>query len=1452
MNKELISQIIPTLKFNFPYNLEEYSSNPIMENFHYHTSYSNVMTQDSPVSNEDYAKRITELNGKCLFSGEHGWQGNVFEVHDLSEKYNLKYRHSVEAYWVKNRLEKDRTNCHINLIAKNNDGKGDINFALSEANVSGYYGKPRIDLELLFNIPKDNIIVTSACVAGWNYENAKDIWLKIWNYFGDNFFLEIQNHNTDLQKRINETILEISEKYGIQIIDGLDSHYINKEKDDIKREKLLEYSDIHYADEDGWNLDYPNINTVIDRLHTQNILNDTQIYTAIMNTNIFNSDSIEDIKFDRNFKIPNIYKNCDYNERVNIYKSLINKAYKKEKNKSQERIDGIRYEAEQVIDSGVVDYFLDTKAILDDAINNENGKLTTTSRGSMASFYTNKLLGFTTIDRFNAEVPIYPERFLTKERVLAGQMPDCDFNIASQEPFRKAAKKILGEHGCYPLMAIEKLKPKNAWKMYASINNVEPTQANEISKCIDNYEEAVKNADDEFKEDIDVEDYIPDEYKNLFNKSIEYRGIVSKIKVHACFEPNTLVLTNTGYKKIKDIKIGDLVLTHKGNYEQVLDTQINNTNKILKIKATCDEIITTPNHPFFIRKNIGNPIKKYSEPYWEIAKNLTTKDYIGMPINHKSIIPKMKNTSKTSHNFLLDLSDKNSWWLIGRYIGDGWIENCRNNDYRICICCNKNKEKNELKTIINKIPKELKYHIDETRTTYKIMIYNKSLFDYLSQFGKYAYGKHLTNDIIDLPIDLLKSFLIGYLSADGYKHKDEKAISFCTVSKELALGLQQCIHKVYKTACTITISKEGTDVIEERIVNRRKKYRGRFAIIETKNKTNEYIDGMVWFKIKSILLVNEKKDMYNLSVNKDNSYTVNNVACHNCGHLLFDGDIRREIGLISAVSKSKGEAERIICAACEGSYLDSYGYVKEDFLIVDAVSLINEYWESINKPIPTFDELRELIKDDDLTWGVYAKGITCCVNQMEKQPEKCKKFKPSNLAELAGLIAGIRPGFKSLINIYINRQPYTTGEEGIDNLLKESSHFMIFQESIMRVLGYLSVSMRDTYGVIKSISKKKLKGEKKEHLLNQLKNSWKDKFSNTDNFNNVWKVISDAARYSFNAPHALSMAGDSAYIAYFKAHYTSKFYEVSINHYLLKSDKDKMNALITEASQYYGYKLGNFKFGQDNRLVHIDDNNKIIYSSLSGIKGMQNIVPQILFDLGKEKYKNLFYLFQKLLSTNINKKSLNILINLNYFSDYGDINYINQQLSIYKEVKNIIDKLYQAKQINKKDISNYGLEEKEISKYCNKETDKQFREINNEELKKYLNKNYNKIINYMTNKYPYKPCELMDIMKYQVYYLGQTNIIDSSCDSDIYIVQSLDVNNYGTAFAILYQCCSGQVTQSYKIDRKWYAENPCQVADIIRVAFKDKFKHVKVDDKWVESNDVETIISNYFIMERVE
>ena len=713
------------MNFKFPYSVEEYAENLYLENYHCHKDFSNTSTPDCAESIENYAKRVHEFNTKCLFSGEHGSQGNQFQVYKVAESEKLKYIHSSEVYWVKNRLEKDRANCHMIIAAKNAEGRGDINFALSIANEDGYYYKPRIDLELLFNIPKNNVIVTSACLAGWNYEDAEDVWIKIHNYFGDNFFLEVQYHNTERQKKLNEKILRIARENNIQIICGLDSHYV-KDENSIKRDQILKYKNVKYPDEDGWYMDYPDTQTVIKRFKEQGVLSDEDILRAIINTNVFVSEC-EEIILDRKFKIPSVHKGKTYEEKCKIYKNVLNVAYSKEKEKSKEKADGIRYEAKEVMEAGVVDYFLTSKAIVDEAVNNQGGILTTTSRGSAASFITNKLLGLTTVDRFNADIPIYPERFLTKERVLAGQMPDIDLNVATQEPFVKAAKKLLGEHGCYPLMAIEKLKEKAAWQLYAGANDVRPEDANQISKYLDEYNKALKYADDDEKEDIHVEDYIPEEYIELFKQSNEYQGITINLKVHAC------------------------------------------------------------------------------------------------------------------------------------------------------------------------------------------------------------------------------------------------------------------------------------------------------------------------------------------------------------GHFIFDGDIRREVGLISAVSEATGK--RTVCAAIEGGFLDEFGYVKEDFLIVDSVYLTYKFFHSIGMEVPTFDELRKMIDGDKATWDIYAKGITCCVNQCEKEAttNRVKKYKPQNLAELSSFIAAIRPGFATLLNTFLNREPYTTGETKIDFLLEDTAHFMIYQESIMKVLSFLQLKMAETYSVIKNISKKKYK-----------------------------------------------------------------------------------------------------------------------------------------------------------------------------------------------------------------------------------------------------------------------------------------------------------------------------------------------------------------------------------------
>lgn len=1021
------------------------------ENYHCHKDFSNTYTADSGESIENYAKRAIEFGGKCLFSGEHGSQGNQFYVYTIAERNNLKYRHSTEAYWVKDRLEKDRNNCHMILVAKNAEGRRDINYILSMANIDGYYYRPRIDIGLLKQIPKDNIIVTSACIAGWNYEDSEKIWLDLHDYFGNNFFFEVQANHTNKQRELNEKILKLSEKNGVQIIAGLDSHYIS-DSGCIKRDQILKYKKVSYPEEEGWFMDYPDTNTIISRFQQQGILSNEQILTAIMNTNIF-SNECEDIVLDRSFKIPSVYKGKTYKEKCKIYKNILNLAYSKEKEKSKEKADGIRYEAKQVMESGVVDYFLTSKKIVEDAVINEGGILTTTSRGSAASFITNKLLGLTTVDRFNADIPIYPERFLTKERVEAGMMPDIDLNVAQQEPFVIATKKLLGEHGCYPLMAVEKLKVKAAWQLYAGANGIQPEIANQISKYIDEYNEKLKYAEDDEKDDIKVESFIPEEYISTYKQSNEYQGITINLKEHAC------------------------------------------------------------------------------------------------------------------------------------------------------------------------------------------------------------------------------------------------------------------------------------------------------------------------------------------------------------GHLLLDGDIRKEIGLISAISETTGE--RTLCACVEGGFLDDFGYVKEDFLIVDSVHLTYECFKSIGMEVPTFDELREMIKDDKATWDIYEKGITCCVNQCEKESttNKVKKYKPKTLAELSAFIAAIRPGFSTLLNTFLNREYYTTGEEKIDILLKDTSHFMLYQESIMKVLSFLGMVMGDTYGVIKSISKKKLYGDKKEHLLVELKDDWQKEFQNLDSFSNVWDVIEDSSRYAFNSPHAYSMGGDSAYQAWFKAHHTAKFYEVSINHYQKKNKKDKIDALVKEAIKFYGYKLGAYKFGTDNRTVTVDEKNKLIYPNLSSIKGFGEGVSNSLYELGKTEYLNFIEILTALYNNSINKTVVDKLIKINYFDIYGDINTL-------LEITKYYDLLYGAKTISKKKAIENNIPYELLKKYSN-ETEKQFNKVDS-----------NGLLDEMVKKIEYNELTFKEKLDNQREILGIISEIDQSADKRLYYVSNLDIKK-SIVNIYLYEIYSGK-TREVKMWSNQYNRDPFDLGNLLYIISIEK------------------------------
>lgn len=227
-------------------------------NYHKHTSDSNVFSKDSAVLLDDYLDRITELGHSCYSTVEHGWQSSYFAVYSAIEDYNkkhgtnIKFRFGVEAYFVKNRFEKDDTNCHLILMAKNEKGRKQLNKALSIANKNGFYKRPRLDWELLKTLDKENIFVTTACVSGiWKYNDYEQQLIKLKEHFGDSLYLEVQYHNTDTQKDLNRTILALSKTYNIPLIAGMDSHYISEDTAWERDELLLSYN-IKYDDEEGW------------------------------------------------------------------------------------------------------------------------------------------------------------------------------------------------------------------------------------------------------------------------------------------------------------------------------------------------------------------------------------------------------------------------------------------------------------------------------------------------------------------------------------------------------------------------------------------------------------------------------------------------------------------------------------------------------------------------------------------------------------------------------------------------------------------------------------------------------------------------------------------------------------------------------------------------------------------------------------------------------------------------------------------------------------------------------------------------------------------------------------------------------------------------------------------------------------------------------------------------
>lgn len=528
-----------------------------MQNYHKHDSYSNIYVPDSAAVQEDYAKRAVEVGHKVLSSVQHGWAGYYFETFELAKKYDLKFIFGAEAYWVKDRHEKDRTNSHVILLAKNENGRRAINRIMSDANEDGYYFRPRVDMELLLSLPADDVMITTACIAFWHYEDIEDLLVQLHSHFKSNLFLEIQYHNTDPQINLNKRILALSEKYGIEMIVGMDSHYIYPEQSK-ERDYILAAKNVHYDDEQGWYMDYPDDDTTMQRFLTQGVFTKEQIQKAMDNTDLlleFDDYTVlpngePNPIFSKDIKLPTLYDGkheidgkllpkLTQEERNKEYSKLITRLFKEymegvPPEQYDEYFEGIKTEVQVIKDTNMSDYFLIDYYMVKRAIE-MGGVLTNSGRGSSVGYFTNTLLGFSKVDRFQSPIKLYPERFISKSRILETKsLPDIDLNWGTPDIAAEAQEQILGKDHAYPMIAFGTCKKKSAFKLYARAQNMDFDLANTISAQIEKYDEALKYADDDEKDDINIYDYVDEQYHSYIDASKKYQGIIMDKKKAPC------------------------------------------------------------------------------------------------------------------------------------------------------------------------------------------------------------------------------------------------------------------------------------------------------------------------------------------------------------------------------------------------------------------------------------------------------------------------------------------------------------------------------------------------------------------------------------------------------------------------------------------------------------------------------------------------------------------------------------------------------------------------------------------------------------------------------------------------------------------------------------------------------------------------------------------------------
>lgn len=455
---------------------------------HLHSEYSLL---DGAAEIKKVIKRAKELGFPSVAITDHGAMYGVIDFYTEAKANGIKPIIGCEVYTAPvSRFDKysetgTKPYGHLVLLCKNEAGYKNLMALVTKSNTEGFYYKPRVDMELLKK-HSDGLVALSACLRGdvpmaylkSGYDAAKKKAEEFIEIFGrDNFFLEIQNHGLEEEKKICTAFAELSRELGIGIVATNDVHYVNKEDSlmqdvlsCIQTGKKLSDTDRMKMNSDDYYLKSTEEMLSLFSSFSEAIENTVKI--ADMCNLTIDMDTIHLPRID----IPENPNHEEYLE--NLCMQGLSQKYT---SVTEEIISRLKFELNVINSMGYTDYFLVVYDFIKYA--KTNGIPVGPGRGSAAGSLASYCLDITEIDPI--ENGLIFERFLNPERV---SMPDIDIDLCFErrDEVREYVSSKYGADRVSQIVTFGTMAAKAAIKDVARVMGADISLASKLSNLIPN------------------------------------------------------------------------------------------------------------------------------------------------------------------------------------------------------------------------------------------------------------------------------------------------------------------------------------------------------------------------------------------------------------------------------------------------------------------------------------------------------------------------------------------------------------------------------------------------------------------------------------------------------------------------------------------------------------------------------------------------------------------------------------------------------------------------------------------------------------------------------------------------------------------------------------------------------------------------------------------------------